>query len=177
MSKYFIKYLPIEGEIKKGDKFKDGGTLIRDVDEISKVDKNFNLENLNLVSNNKGIPEQYRPKKVKMYLCSRDIQVGDKVKIDNTSIDYDFTDVDIDEGYQVWNFHNGEDYKWYCPGFDKDKMEPFKIIGEVSPEAVWVTGDMEFEYPNEVKLKKFKTVKKKQVIVWKFKCPNCKHFH
>jgi hypothetical protein len=91
------------------------------------------------------------PIRVKLFLCSRDIQVGDEVKILNESW----------EGI-------------YKAGMDTEYM--FKVIGEVSPEAVWVKEGMEFEEdavqqwwaPEDANTDHY---------VMKIQCPNCKTFH
>lgn len=75
MKPYFAKYLPIEGEIKEGDKV-----------QLPKAG-NFTIVDA-IVSNGKigwntkaGHVYFYADSKVaKLFLCSRDIQVGDKVK-------------------------------------------------------------------------------------------------
>lgn len=64
---------------------------------------------------------------VKLFLCSRDIQVGDKITLDGISFT-EFTRLK-------------ELSKVYAPKFDSY----FKVIGEISPEAIWVKEGDEFE--------------------------------
>jgi hypothetical protein len=65
--KYFAKYLPVEGEIEEGDVFQSG-TFIS-----SPVDKGYLKEM-------KKRPNDFpNLTKVKLFLCSRDIQVGDTI--------------------------------------------------------------------------------------------------
>lgn len=104
---YFTKYLPVEGEIKWGDYFKSKGNIFR---HILNKDKDGNLH------------KNYKDAKlVKLFLCSRDIQVGDKFfsYADNYTTEFiadEFT-FDADRGYNK-DYHTN---KW------------FKIIGEVPP--------------------------------------------
>ncbi len=66
----------------------------------------------------------------KLFLCSRDIQVGDKV-----------FEILSDETI-------GEEFEWTL-GIDKYnsqyKEDCFKVIGEISPNAAWVKEEDEFE--------------------------------
>jgi hypothetical protein len=113
--KYFAKYLPIEGEIKEGDYFIEKDTLGND---------NI-LPCLGLLS---LVPHDHlvSRKKVKLFLCSRDIQVGDKVYTGSSIFELD--------------------YNSFCAlrTLDSDKKW-FKIIGEISPEAEWVKEGDKFD--------------------------------
>lgn len=103
---HFAKYLPVEGEIKEGDNITNKNKLFTPT--IWTADKaDVNKDNI---------------EKVKLFLCSRDIQVGDKV-ID--SID-------------------GKEYE-VKSGFLPPEM--VKAIGEISPEAKWVKEGDEFLGP------------------------------
>jgi len=97
--KYFAKYLPVEGEIKE-----DYMALNPSNNKIVRVNKAC-LKNL--------VTSEW--KKVKLFLCSKDIQVED-----------------YKEPGKIYIFHDGSE-------------EPFKVIGEISPDAVWVTEGMEFD--------------------------------
>lgn len=103
--KYFAKYLPVEGEIKKGDKLIDP-TL----DSLGVIEA---------LTDNEGVKIKARGgSKVKLFLCSRDIKVGDRVRKKNRELfPYPASDTDI----EVLREH-----------------EAFKVIGEISSEATWV---------------------------------------
>jgi len=108
MKQYFAKYLPVEGGIKEGD-------IILDIfSQYSKAHKS------NLQSRNP-------PKvKYKLFLCSRDIQVGDKV------LDEEFCD-------------------WIVQENDLKALHLLtKVIGEISPDARWVKEGDEFDADTEV---------------------------
>lgn len=107
--KYFTKYLPVEGEIKKGDKFK-----------CAKGENDRILVNEGIVP----IKDTIHYQKVKLFLCSRDIQVGDEF-FDNKGNKYVYQTEDFEESY-----------------FESDLA--YKVIGEVSPDATWVKEGMEF---------------------------------
>lgn len=174
MKKYFAKYLPVEGEIKPGDKFSDNqlGICIRGK-ENPWVEWKGGITNL-------VIDEDHR--KVKLFLCSRDIQVGDKVKtegIEDRELKY------IDKTGTLF-FTNGDD------------CEPtvcFKVIGEISPEATWIKEGDEFD-GYEIWNRNIDTLGdfyvKIQPHMWdkprlkekgwekdviRLECPTCKKFH
>lgn len=163
--KYFCKYLPVEGETKEGDRF---------------IDKGVN----NLIGT-AHIPEYYdNPhvsyyngyQKVKLFLCSRDIQIGDKIwsKITDELIEYRYTNsIDFEENLPP--SYSGE----------PDKTA-FKVIGEISPEATWVTENQEFNKTEVRKAWLNKFTKKfslnpnpieAYIEMWQIKCPTCKKFH
>lgn len=188
MKTYFTKYLPVEGEIKEGDMVLDtlSGEIVCwwDGDNWDKHDK-----------------------KVKLFLCSRDIQVGDS-NITTYSYKNDMklmhkSGLVFIELLPSGRAHLAADgFSAACPlpivkdenekfGF---KSDTFKIIGEVSPEATWVTEDMEFDEEEldvffyvfndnkplfHFEIKNYKTfvdVKRGEIII-KIKCPTCKQFH
>jgi hypothetical protein len=105
--KHFAKYLPVEGEIKEGDT-----VLLASCDEIYTYDK-------------KVVTLVPRDKKVKLFLCSRDIQVGDKISI---------------EGVTESTIYGGQNLS---SSIKEGKV--FKVIGEISPEATWVKDGDKFE--------------------------------
>lgn len=108
MKKYFVKYLPVEGDIKEGEIcFVDDGN--GDTDYLPF--KQIYME--------EGEPY---PVKVKPFLCSRDIQVGDEY--------YNSM------GYKV-------DHTWDEEAIQDSKDFPddiFKVIGEISPDAGIIEG-------------------------------------
>jgi hypothetical protein len=101
-----------------------------------------------------------------LFLCSRDIQVGDKTINSNTGKEEEYT----------------EYLKTY---FKTATSNPhFKVIGEISPEAVWVKEGDEFdEYQmgywgtnnREVDTREFGF--EGYIPYCKIKCPTCKIFH
>jgi hypothetical protein len=85
--KYFVKYLPVEGE---------------------------------LTDENRKFPNQVYP--VKPFLCSRDIQVGDEMN------------------------HPFQPYTFRATNNNKEVWKDcFKVMGEISPDAIWVKEGDEFE--------------------------------
>jgi len=117
MKKYFAKYLPVEGEIRKG-------LLVRN-----------NLDGLIGECMREPSKEEIRDKEyslVKLFLCSRDIQVGDKCKF-------------VSEDGRVFNsLLEGED--------NINFVDRFKVIGEISPNATWVKEGDEFD-ENQLQIK------------------------
>jgi len=177
MRKYFTKYLPVEGEIFQNNQFlfKDNlykaGQIDQDRVEDFNHDKTFPLSQC---------------KKVKLFLCTSEIKLGDT-------------------WYSDW-FHpypNGEVADTNTKVMDanmsvggpNDEHHPFKVVGEVSINAVWVTDRMEFE-ENEVEIhvnhrkfpdmsfllsdwEEYRTLKNKtnRNLLTKLLCPTCKTFH
>lgn len=127
MSKqYFAKFLPVDGEIKEGDMFKISFTGL-----MKKAEK-FDLEGI-INCNSVG------DKKYKLFLCSRDIQVSDEVRLQNKP-EFTFYGevlellddiVKIRIGIAGHRFHK--------------KDEIFKVIGEISSGASWVKKGDQFE--------------------------------
>lgn len=125
MKKYFAKYLPVEGEINIGDKY---------------FTKRGVLHSCGIKPNSEMLNPEESLKKAKLFLCSRDTQVGDKVK---------------------WSEHN-PDKPWLTQfGTETTIMnlgglEPHpawvKVIGEISPEATWVKEGDEFD-ENQLQIK------------------------
>jgi len=110
MKKYFTKYLPVEGEIKEGDYWKHP----KAPNTIFPWTKAYA----------RGPISTGLMQKVKLFLCSRDIQVGDKMtRLDGSKFKAD----KAPDGSAHWNGH------------------AYKVIGEVSPDATWVKEGMEFD--------------------------------
>lgn len=117
--KYFAKYLPEEGEIREGDLF------INPLTDIVKSASKSDLEGI-INCNNTGC------RKVKMHLCSRDIEVGDEIW---TGLGKN--KLVIEDGSE------GREGGFWTHKSAVTKYD-FKDIGEVSPEARWVVEGDEF---------------------------------
>jgi len=116
--KYFCKYLPVEGEIKEGDKFlfKSSQTIFTAGQIENKMIEEFNHDKYFSIED---------CKKVKLFLCCRNIQVGDKVKYKDVS-----TEIEIPIDKENWS--------WLS------KHASWSVIGEISTDAVWVKEGNEF---------------------------------
>lgn len=116
MSKYFAKYLSVEGNIKVGERMMD-----RITGEIMKAP--FDADASKTVT------------KVQLFLCSRDIQIGDK----------------FNEGDNILNLicTSKDDSGIYSKGkWEEDHHDPakcLKVIGPISPEAKWVKEGDKFD--------------------------------
>jgi len=157
---YFAKYLPVEGEIKEGE-------LVTD--------------NHGIFPYHKGNPCQGvfgNFKKVKLFLCSRDIQVGDKVVYE----------AHLDFGVQLVTNIEDDEVAVLSKGSKTHAHNLLKVIGEISPEATWVKeGDefdedewrfvvYDFDITPIILPKNRKYDKKKDVFNLEIKGP-CGHFH
>src|ERR1700749_1470830 len=83
MKSYFAKYFPVEGEIKWNDA-KDEPLFYYDLNNQSYLCKGHRMPNLEvkctLSSGTIFYEGHARFKKAKLFLCSRDIQVGEKMQ-------------------------------------------------------------------------------------------------
>lgn len=162
MKPYFTKYLPLDGEIKDGD-------LIRG-------------------DNGEIFPARWIPKnttqKYKLFLCSRDIQIGDVFRSTRTNPTKDLISLQLPEPVENGAFplycyytNDGEYIQWV------PYNEGYKIIGEISPEAIWVKEEgMDFDEDEIYKAMwspKFKTFGHSpgMEVRIKIKCPTCGSFH
>lgn len=199
MSKpYVAKYLPVEGEIKIGDRVESEssgkqkvlvtgitkkGDYITDEPDFYEPDSYFVL------------PKKKAKKFSKqLFLCSRDIQVGDTVW---DTVNHKFEEVET--SFIAENTEHAKNvHCWYlkrpsneCKVFNEARLL-IKVIGEISPEATWVEEGDEFDeyrelwyykYNGEWKYMGRNTVNWMQSkgyetkLICKVKCPNCKHFH
>jgi hypothetical protein len=122
--KYFAKYLPVEGEVKKPS----GSTVSNEVGKC-------------LRENDNGF-DYYQ--KVALFLCSTNIQIGDMVFDIKTNLQHGIcADILITEGKYLYNEHDHY----------STKSNSFKVIGEISVDATWVEEGNVFE-ENEVKFKR-----------------------
>jgi hypothetical protein len=196
MKKYFCKYLPVEGEIKEGDicyftQFKEFGTATMVYDELCFV--SFPQESKgSLTSPISRNLDDKRP--YKLFLCSRDISIGDKVRRPSgfsERPDLEFTVNSIGERDGKKLYKEGDE-NYHTKGTEENT---YKVIGEISPEAVWVAEGMEFDedewslfgyYSNTpyvleglMKNPEYQEEYKEMYhdFVVKIKCPTCKQFH
>lgn len=181
MKKYFTKYLPVEGEIKE---IKD--TWVITPSGLGQFELRSHTTDLQptsqIVVHTKNGYKSFNEldiKPIKLFLCSRDIQGGDRVadeKGQNYYVDYGNISV------------------------IGSKIQGYKVIGEISPDAIWVKEGDEFD-ENEIqfitlsytmfsrdeperisctekewlstKIEDYCTISKAIEI----KCPTCKQFH
>lgn len=109
----FAKYLTVEGEIKINDFYIDRNGLIkRHIDYDKTYEKNDLMKRLYHKAVNKW------GKKIKLFLCSNNIQIGDLVFIP-----------DQEEAGNVIDFND------LCYWQSK---KSYKMIGEISPNATWI---------------------------------------
>lgn len=126
MNKYFAKYLPVEGEIKEGDKacwsirfkhiigFEGGAKHVQLLQE-----------------------DGHEP--VKLFLCSRDITSEDYKLPDNLLEDY------LQKEYSRYGTGEETFDQWFNGNINWiSTLGAYKVIGEISPEAIWVKEGDEF---------------------------------
>ncbi len=179
--KKFAKYLTVEGEIEVPCIVLE--TLTNGKTELFQVD-NFNDINLET------------QKLAKLFLCSRDIQVGDKVQKNPSNwLISDFDSWGRGDGLaEVLEIIDDStiDVRWEGGRCYETPNEVLKVIGEISPKAVWVTEGMEFdedeigffiaeifdEESENDSIIDYKTWSKTEGIKYiGIKCPTCKQFH
>lgn len=131
--KYFAKYLPVEGAIKEHDLvFKDSqlGTVVH----IYPDGEAFEVELFkDHVSQGVETCPAKRVRLARLFLCSRDIQVGDKTNLGIVEFASQDLHTPVFE-YQV----NGKSY------WGTLHPEIYKVIGEISSQATWVKEGDEF---------------------------------
>ncbi len=151
--KYFAKLLPTEGEIKEHDLVftKFGlGTVVH----IYPGNKAIEVE---YKDTTRTIDEGMKP--AKLFLCSRDIHVGDEYWSEKQERFITRTE-------QIQNLR------------DKKGVEDsgYKVIGEISPYAIWVREGDEFtdDDVDIIYYDRYKNFGDIEVI--KIKCPKCGNF-
>lgn len=170
MSKYFAKYLPVEGEAKEGD--------------IYSCDQN---QLVNWEGREKVFHRHTNKTKLKLFLCSRDILVEDDVIYQK---DYSKQKLSSINKQGLCSFRMD-----FTDDLDTHKLSDlFKVIGEISPKASWVKEGDEFEEAQLQAVAAYKGnindftsyilesvesfipyIPYKKII--QIKCPTCKTFH
>jgi hypothetical protein len=156
--KYFTEYLPVEKKPMPGDLVKSNGQICKCIKEVSEGEYEVS-----------GFPRFVSNiAKVQLFLCSRDIQSGDKCFC-----------LSVEEG----NSQNPNMWidPWRTRGEGDNCTTCIKVIGEVSLDAVWVTEGMEFDEADIYYEGGFQGVIPDNYRdingIIKFKCPTCKTFH
>lgn len=128
--KYFAKYLPAEGEIKKGS-VAQGDDLFYRIESIDKGKR--------LVRSTKGQSLFINKLKlVELFLCARDIKAGDIVYVPVYK-----TYGKVYDNYRESKTEVEVFGKFYPEVFPKKDL--VKPIGKISPEATWVKNGDEFD--------------------------------
>lgn len=145
---YFTKYLPVEEEIKEGDWILDSNNYVY---KCTRIDNTY----LNCSGYN-GIVRIFKCKKAKLFLCSKDIQIGDKVTFPET-----LKERIVDETIKSLDTYKLQEY--------------FKVIGEISEGATWVKEKDEF---TEEEIMKFHHIwGNNDDFIYLIRCSQCKSFH
>lgn len=184
---YFAKYLPVDGEIKEGD-------IVMGTNGVSVIWGVKSKHGLQYYGWDESIQYMKSPRKVKMFICSRNIKEGDEIYLSKINEYHKFKyETEHRITCQSINGIHDEDF---------DVQDRFKIIGEISPEAIWVKEGDEFDeeqigilynfvgedideqlFTTEDFWKKVKQwYKGKKVPSYvnppiSIKCPTCGHFH
>ena len=126
MKQYFIQWISVEGEIKEGDWFLVTNQNCAQANQILCCN-GFDFEGFpkRAVLEDRGF-HLSNIKKVKLFLCSRKIQIGDKFISEYDNKEH------ICNSIQERNFYWKN--KKSLTGFSCS--DGFKVIGEISPEAL-----------------------------------------
>lgn len=173
MKEYFTQYVSVAGEIKEGSMMKTMGEVMQPFKE----------------GMNKNAYQLYN-----LFLCSRDIQIGDKFNSANGT-DFISSRIDSERVYSIGGLHSE------LEEVPHNKIHCYKVIGEVSSRAVWVTEGMEFDtspgmytgewqaipiYKGDQQVTLLGSSRQRRALLSQipvekyiilFKCPNCKTFH
>lgn len=142
--KYFAKYLPVEGPAQEGWCFYKGELLNAwrcDAHDITwcTIKGQFLAP-----GESYGYADCEELKTAKLFLCSRDIQVGDKVKVPRTKDNFDNNNFDIEGTINsVGNNEVSVKIDDYFSPFPKNYC--IKVIGSILSAATWVREGDEFE--------------------------------
>lgn len=163
MKSYFAKWLPVEGEIKDGDEY----LTHTGERKIASIPKEYN---------NPHVPYYDGYKKVQLFLCFKDIKIGDTVwDILNKKF------VDVDTSFIANETSSGKNVPcWYLKTEPKTFHETeflIKVIGPISIEAKWVKESDEFD-ENEACEKQELDVSDEThgTGIYEIKCPCCGEF-
>lgn len=174
---YFVKYLLVDGEIKKGDYFVN----LNDDETYGEVEK-LTIDDF---SDYADCDWTDNCKKVELFLCSRLLKSGDKVMVEsdkNITRTIDHFEAILPSGVFV-----------FTDGTFAHTSQVFKVLGRVSPNAIWVNEGDEFDekdteryviardnlpviplsWGNELNKQDSEMYKD----AYKIKCPTCKTFH
>lgn len=129
----YTKYLPVEGEIEEENWYFYLGQLSQ------RLRKNPKAE---------YPTPQYQ--KAKLFLCSRDIQVGNEVYIETKAVSQQYQSPINGKGIiqKINNKHEILIYRNNGELLPFDCSELTKVIGEISPDATWVKEGDEFDETN-----------------------------
>lgn len=149
---YYTVYLPTEGIIKDGDMYqiKSVGTpKLRTMGLYPKWGRYYQYNQKDVFCRiSKLVPSTHK-RKVNLFLCSKDIKAGDKLRCYKPDKSEWVECTFIEELHGVVN---GKDYDTYQCEFANGKIGGalkenfFKVIGQVSPDANWATEGMELSY-------------------------------
>lgn len=124
MKKYFTKLIAVEGKIFEGD-------IVMGTNGVCVIWGNESRHGLQYYGWEESIQYLKTPRKAKLFLCSRDIQVGD---MSNLGEIYRIEGDDV----SVWDKTDGMSLL-------ATRKECFKPIREISPDATWVTENQELD--------------------------------
>lgn len=134
MIKYFAKYCPVKGKgkIKEGDLVMEPNGVVYRVGGLG-MDTGFTLLN-HLDGSFYDMSDLFT--KVKLFLCSRNIKVGDNVFNPKTNQYEDVVSFNPEIGCISYNSTTLNEV---------EISKSFKIIGEISPDNTWVKENDQFD--------------------------------
>lgn len=151
MSKrYFVKFLPVEGKIEIGDRVIDAKIAPKD-GLIFQGGDNF----LNDMGDTVTLPQwqtRFNFQKLKLFLCSKDVKIGDI----------------------VYDPHNN---KYYIYHLNMDSEYLFTVIGKISKDAIWVKEGDEFTKDLFNRQYTYDEFFNCIGFICRIKCPTCNTFH
>lgn len=140
MSKYFAKFLPVQGEPDLGKMCLFQGRVEMYTEYHWREYCQCEVDN---------VPNTIQ--KVQLFLCSREIEVGDKMESYVPVGEHPYT---REEGICLDYLKEDDTYTYRLSDGSKTNCGAgycFKVIGPISPQATWVKEGMEFD-EEEVKL-------------------------
>lgn len=194
---YFTKYLPVKGEIKEGSWYIDPNGKAKQALNLHEKIPDWVKKRVKGINSKDDILNK-SCKLAKLFLCSKDVKIGDRVYANNGAA---YKNYELEEFILISKAENDEWIGTYVYPDDeiqikgKEKLgwssiyNPFKILGEISSESKWVTEGMEFD-ESEVKPEYIEKINNFEtdmdwteaeydihILHYKIKCPTCKTFH
>mgnify|MGYP001604790006 CR=1 FL=1 len=178
MKKYFAKYLPVEGDIELGDIIWDN--------VIEKFVEYDDIE---------AFPDINQMKKYQLFLCSRDLILGDKIFVEPQALELEekgitFSFISSKDGYSDFKYETHPTLPKVVGSIREGwpTSNIYKSIGPISSEAIWIKEYDEFDedqiemWDYDQFMYEFIAPRNGQYddmydLIVKIKCSQCQTFH
>lgn len=137
--KYYLKYLPVEGDVKEGDYWtREGSKHAIKAINVHKEMPGLTAKYSHVITKGDYI-KHIGGKLAKLFLCTSEVHVGDRVNylhqhgtIEETTVEAAHFDIVESDGCRIHIY-------------DKDLPNVYEIIGQIAPVDDWLRQDMILE--------------------------------